>query len=44
MQQILEMLKAIQKEADTDRIADRGYTKQMMDNMESWGEKIQAET
>jgi hypothetical protein len=39
MQQILEM----QEKADTDRIGDREYMKQMMVKMESWGGKIWAE-
>jgi hypothetical protein len=44
MQQILEMPKAMREEADTERIADREYMKQMMAKMESWRENIQAET
>jgi transcription termination factor NusB len=46
MQQILELLKAMQEKADADRIADREYMKQMMartdENQERMEDKMDA--
>jgi hypothetical protein len=40
----MEMLKAMQEKADTNRIVDREFMKQMMAKIESCGERIRAET